>query len=156
MTSSNAGRAQKLLVTLKTAMDFAGTLPAKASVKIRPQDWHNLIDQATEAASILHQQEERIEALMRERASLIDTKREQIERLTAELKNCGAALAEEVEFRLGVEARVKVLEEALEFVRRWAIDKEGNGTSAEERLSAIANHPGIARTALQQTKKEGK
>jgi hypothetical protein len=33
----------------------------------------------------------------------------------------------------------------IEFVRRWAIDKEGNGTSAAERLSAIANHPGIIR-----------
>lgn len=47
-------------------------------------------------------------------------------------------------------ARLKLTEETIGFVRRWAIDKEGNGTSAEERLSAITHHPGVARAALSQ------
>lgn len=62
-------------------------------------------------------------ALMRERGIMIDTKHEQFERLRR---------------------RLDMYEVALSFVRRWAIEKDGNGTSAEERLSAIAHHPGIA------------
>lgn len=66
------------------------------------------------------------------------------------------------------EARIKALEEekaklqrrldlheaAISFVRRWAVEKEGNGTSAAERLSAIAHHPAIR--ALSSTESNGK
>lgn len=41
-------------------------------------------------------------------------------------------------------AKLKLAQTTINFVRRWAVEKEGNGTSAEERLSVIANHPGIA------------
>ena len=39
--------------------------------------------------------------------------------------------------------KLDIHETALSFVHRWAVQKEGNGTSAEERLSAIAHHPAI-------------
>lgn len=52
------------------------------------------------------------------------------------------------------QAQLKIYSETIEFVRRWAIDKEGNGTSAEERLSAIAHHPGVARSSLSQNQEQ--
>ena len=46
--------------------------------------------------------------------------------------------------RDALQRKLDMHEAALSFVHRWAVQKEGNGTSAEERLSAIAHHPAIA------------
>lgn len=81
---------------------------------------------ADAAAQVLRLTEEN-EALRKERTSLIETKREQLERM---------------------QRRLDLYEAAISFVRRWAIEKYGNGTSAEERLSAIAHHPFLKDNAL--------
>ena len=41
---------KRLEATVQRAEDGAGTLPARESVKVRPADWHALIDQATGSA----------------------------------------------------------------------------------------------------------
>lgn len=38
---------------------------------------------------------------------------------------------------------LNLMKATLSCVHRWAIEKKGNGSTAEERLSVIANHPGI-------------
>jgi hypothetical protein len=49
--------AEKLSVVLGDAiqagMDYAGSLPAKEAVKVRPQDWHRIVDLGQEAAQLL-------------------------------------------------------------------------------------------------------
>lgn len=45
--------AARLERALRTAEDWAGTLPAKEAVKLRPKDWHAVTDLARQAATAL-------------------------------------------------------------------------------------------------------
>lgn len=111
---------RKIAARHKTSPN-AGQIAAKLLDAIVDDPTHGLFlrmsltpEDVKEAASILHQQDERIEALMRERTSLIDTKREQIDRLNRQCSETLLAATEADALTIGrLTARVKVLEEAL-------------------------------------------
>lgn len=58
-----------------------------------------------------------------------------ISRALSALDAAGYAMVPKLELNL--------MKATLSCVHRWAIEKKGNGSTAEERLSVIANHPGI-------------
>ena len=166
---------ENLIAALRTAMDFAGTMPAKASVKVRPQDWHNLIDQSKEVASILHQQEERIAEL----TGLVNRLRLEAQGHASEARTAKSTIYEIYQALSGSkgetgnwhgaeparqyvassQARVKVLEEAhrevfISWIRQWVKKRFGKWITYNTAIGAF-NDFDQARTALQQTK-EGK
>lgn len=165
-------------------LEVAANLPYRllyAGATLKGDLGQTLMDAAealSQASSVIAGVKEANEALMRERASLIETKREQIssiqaiaaamqKRATTWMRACmearegcnqrsevirkWIAKGEAAEARISsleeenkrLQRKSDLLETTVSFVRRWAVEKEGNGTSAEERLSAIANHPGV-------------
>lgn len=65
------------------------------------------------------------------------------EAAAALMREAQAVLSAAEAERDALQRKLDLHEAALAFVHRWAVQKEGNGTSAEERMSAIAHHPAI-------------
>lgn len=106
------------------AQKLARKLAYTAEINSRRfDDDHPLVGELRQAAALITTQQQQIAALMNERTSLIETKREQIERLTAERDEWQDRANHQQVRAEAAESRVQSLEEEVKRLRRESTDR---------------------------------